>query len=66
MTEVHLGRYHEAVLEAQEELLVQQGLDPDLLDRTPEELQELLREALEAEDLERYICLICVTLPVMF
>jgi len=54
VTETHLGRYHEAVLEAQEGLLVQQGLDPDLLDRTPEQLRELLSMELEeAKLLER-------------
>ena len=52
VTETHLARYHGAVSQAQTALLLQDGLDPQLLGCTPEELQAVLEQELQAEEWE--------------
>ena len=56
VTETHLSRYHGAVSQAQTALLLQDGLDPQLLGCTPEELQAVLEAELQAEEwVSRYL-----------
>lgn len=47
VTEIHLARYHGTVSDAQEQLLIQQGLDPTLLGCDPECLQEMFNKEFE-------------------